>query len=87
MRTTQYKLNMPIQVLIILTGIIRYFNDTNEGECNDLNILKYIIPVRVINTWAGVLDLYSIVLVSSLNMALPGAKTVGVLYLSQIVFY
>jgi hypothetical protein len=45
------------------------------------------ILVRVINTWTGVLDLYSIVLLSSLNMVLPGAKTVEVLYLSQIVFY
>jgi hypothetical protein len=36
------------------------------------------IPVRVINTWIGVLDLYSTVLVNSLKMAHPGAETAGV---------
>ena len=35
------------------------------------------IPVRVINTWIGVLDLYSIVLANSLKMAHPGAEKVG----------
>ena len=27
-------IQVPIQVLIDLTGIIRYFNDTSEGDCN-----------------------------------------------------
>ena len=34
----------PILVLIVLTGIIRYFNDTSEDDCNASNILM--IPVR-----------------------------------------
>jgi len=36
------------------------------------------IPVKVINTWIGMFDLYSIVLENSLKMAHPGAETVGV---------